>query len=120
MKTSLACLQTVLAFSVAFSATGSLRYVDANSANPIPPYTDWSTAAITIQDAVDVSSAGDEIVVTNGIYSSGGRAVYSTVTNRVAVDRAVLIRSANGAQFSFIQGSTNGNSPIRCVYLTNG
>lgn len=51
-------------------------YVDAASTNAVPPFTTWATAAVTIQDAVDVAVAGDEIVVTNGVYDTGARAVY--------------------------------------------
>jgi hypothetical protein len=62
-----------------FLATGSgfaaTRYVDAASAKPTPPYTNWAAAATSIQDALDVAVVGDEVVVTNGIYTTGGRAV---------------------------------------------
>ena len=53
----------------------TIRYVDAGSTNATQPYTNWFTAATTIQDAVDAALAGDEIVVTNGLYATGGRAV---------------------------------------------
>jgi len=101
------------------------HYVNATSASPVAPYTNWATAAVTIQDAVDVAAAGDEIVVTNGVYATGGRAVYITMTNRVAVDRPLTIRSVNGPIFTVIQGyqvpvTTNGSSAVRCVYLTDG
>lgn len=107
------------------SAGAALRYVDRNCPAPAPPYTSWFTAATNIQDAVDASAAGDEIVVTNGIYHHGGRAVAGTMTNRVAVTAVVSIRSVNGPEFTFIQGrrdplTTNGDAAIRCVYLTNG
>src|SRR5215831_7894190 len=68
-------------------ALAAVHYVDVNSSTPIAPYVSWATAATNIQDAVDASSTGDEVVVTNGLYSAGGRAVLGTMTNRVAVDR---------------------------------
>ncbi len=101
------------------------RYVDLNSTNATPPFLDWSTAATNIQNAVDAAVAGDEILVTDGIYATGGRRMLDTTTNRVAVTKSVAIRSVNGPQATVIQGyqvpvSTNDTEAIRCVYLTNG
>ena len=100
-------------------------YVSAASPNPLAPYSSWATAAQTIQEAVDLAVPGDEIVVTNGLYATGGRAVYGTMTNRVALTKPVSVRSANGPEVTFIEGyqvpaTTNGDTAIRCVYLTNG
>ena len=95
--------------------------------DPVAPYDDWSTAATNIQDAIDASSDGDLIEVTNGVYAAGGRTVIgSTLTNRVVIDKAVAVQSMNGAQMTTIQGyqisgtTKHGTEAVRCVYLTNG
>jgi len=110
----------------AVNALAIEHYVDLNSTNATPPFTNWITAATNIQDAVDAALAGDEIVVTNGVYSTGGRAVGTNLlVNRVVVDRPITLRSVNGAAFTIIQGyqvpgTTNGDGAVRCVYLANG
>jgi hypothetical protein len=105
----------------ALNAAASIHYVDLNSPGASSPFTSWNTAATNIQDAVDASTPGDEVVVTNGVYNIGGYAVYATMTNRVAVTKPVAVRSVNGPQFTIIEGYPFvGESAVRCVYLTNG
>ena len=101
------------------------RYVDAGNMNSAAPYTNWASAAAVIQDAVDVADPGDEIILTNGVYQTGGRLVSGAITNRVAVTKPIIVRSVNGPTVTFIQGhqvpgATNGSGAVRCVYLTNG
>ncbi len=97
------------------SALADVHYVDLNCTNATPPYTNWATAATNIQDAVDASVAGDEVVVTNGIYATGGRTIDGVTTNRVTVDKPLILRSVNGSQLTTI----DGGGLVRCAYLTN-
>jgi hypothetical protein len=99
MKTKLKQVITTAASAclVSTCAHASVRYVDLNRANPTPPYISWVTAATNIQDAVDLATAGDVIVVINGVYSGGGGTVAGIfVTNRVAVTNALTLPSVNG------------------------
>lgn len=113
-----------LAAAVSIKVSAATLYVDLNSTNPIAPYSDWSIAATNIQDAIDASTDGNLILVTNGIYATGGRMVYDSITNRVVVDKAVRIESVNGPVVTIIQGyqmadTTNGDAAVRCVYFAN-
>jgi len=119
-------LLPLLLLTCAGSPFAAVRYVDATSASPTPPYTNWATAARIIQDVVDAADSGDEIVVTSGTYATGGRAVGTNLlVNRVVVDKPLTVRSVNGPEFTVIQGyqvpgTTNGDGAIRCVYLADG
>lgn len=121
MKTILSIYVAIIGCAcVAISANATVRYVNVNNATPGTPYTDWATAANVIQDAIDVASAGDEIIVTNGVYQTGG-AVVAGLSNRVAITRALTLRSINGPLVTIIRGEHPTNlSALRCVYLTNG
>lgn len=102
------------------------HYVAADSPAPQSPFASWATAARTLQEAVDVATAGDEVVVTNGVYATGGKAVFGLMTNRVAVDRPITVRSVNGPEVTLIYGRKGdgglwcGDDAVRGAYLTNG
>ena len=94
------------------SATGVVRvavrpvlYVAAGSLNPLPPYLSWATAATNIQQAVDATGPGAEIVVANGVYGGG-----------LVVANPLALRSVNGPKVTVI----NGGGTNRCVSLTDG
>ncbi len=114
MKTGLKNLTILTSFIVTTVAFAEVHYVNVSSPTPTPPYTSWATAASVIQDAIDVALSGDEIVVADGNYATGARAVAGGETlNRVVVDKPLRVHSVNGASVTTITGSTG----IRCVYL---
>ena len=96
------------------------RYVSLDGGH-IPPFTDgWASAATNIQDAIDVAVTNDIILVSNGVYRTGGRPHSGGITNRVVVPLAVTVRSLNGAEKTFIEGKgPAGTSAIRCIFLRN-
>jgi hypothetical protein len=98
--------------------------VDAAGVNPVTPYSTWATAATNIQDAIGASIAGEVVLVTNGIYAIGGKSMDGVITNRISVDKAILVQSANGPSTTTIQGawdstSRSGPGAVRCAWLTN-
>jgi hypothetical protein len=116
MKSAARLLIGGLLLSLALTATATTRFVNVSNTAPVSPYLTWSGAATNIQDAVDVSAAGDEIVVTNGVYQTGWK-----LNSRVAVDKPLTVQSVNGPDFTVIRGyqlpgTTNGYGAIRSVY----
>ena len=100
-------------------------YVNMMSPAPQAPFTSWATAATNIQDAADAAPIGATVVVTNGTYASGGRPVQGGITNRVAVEKTLMVRSVNGPEVTLVlgyqvPGVTNDAAAVRCVYLANG
>jgi hypothetical protein len=143
MKSTLLFAAAYLALAPFLLSAASTHYVDAGGTNSVPPYTNWVTAATCIQDAIDASTGGDTVLVTNGVYQTGG-IVYSItnfiypyyntpyfVANRVVVTKAIAVRSVNGPAKTVVIGSLiDPNSfgtltqfwaaSVRCVVLTNG
>ncbi|MEI6515044.1 MAG: Ig-like domain-containing protein, partial [bacterium] len=77
-----------------------------------------------IQDAIDAVEVGGTVWVTNGVYNTGSTNLNGMET-RVALTKAVTVRSINGAVVTVIEGSadksaTNGPSAIRCAYVGSG
>lgn len=105
-------------------------YVDDDAANDSGAGTNWITAKKTIQAAINLTLAGDRVLVSNGTYATGGVVVnpvaaVTTLTNRVAITNAITVQanSTNPADTLIVgaaHNGTNGPSAIRCVYMTNG
>ena len=111
-------------FGVGVSAVSPLviHCVDQAAVNPVSPFTNWATASPTIQDAIDAASAGEIVLVTNGLYASGGKVMAGNLTNRIAVDKPLTVQSVNGPFVTTISGGsvTNGLTAVRCAWVTNG
>ncbi|HLX69195.1 MAG TPA: choice-of-anchor Q domain-containing protein [Verrucomicrobiae bacterium] len=105
MKTSHALLAAALLIILNLDVSAATLYVSLNSTNPIAPYSDWSTAATNIQNAIDASANGDLILVTNGDYQNG-----------IVTTNAITIQSVNGSGATFI----DGNQASACAKLADG
>ncbi|MBP7830652.1 MAG: right-handed parallel beta-helix repeat-containing protein [Kiritimatiellae bacterium] len=106
----------------AFGGTFSLavtRYVSPGGGS-VPPFTNWSDAATSIQVAVDASQNGDSVIVGDGIYSTGSRATPGGVLlNRVVITNNITLQSLNGASNTVIAGDKiSPTDPVRCVYMS--
>lgn len=96
-----------------------IHYVDRNSSDPRVPYTNWSNAAWSIQEAINAADPGDTVLVNDGSYDNGG---WPDVLcqYRIGLNKAVTVRSVNGPAFTFIVGQGPvGVKGIRCAFVTN-
>jgi len=104
----------VLAAGLPSLPTALDRFVVSGGGN-VAPYTNWAGAATSIQAAIDASSSGDCIWVSNGTYVSSGP---STNASMLYIDKAITIKSWSGAASTIIDGGyplvTN-----RCLYVSN-
>ena len=84
------------------------------STNPVAPYVTWARAATNIQDAVDAARAGDNVLVTNGVYAVGSRD-----GNRVEITNSIRLESVNGPSVTTIEGSQflYPTNSMRCLFL---
>ena len=90
------------------------HYVSLSGGN-VFPYDTPAKAATDIQSAVNVAMAGDVVIVADGTYASGSTTVSGeNLANRVLIDRAVTVRSENGAATTTITGAygTGADAPL--------
>jgi len=90
------------------------RFVAQDGQAPEWPYTNWSSAASNIQDALNVASNGDTVWVGDGVYYAPTNAyTNANSTNVVYLTKALTLRSLNGPDAAII----NGGGSNRCVYM---
>jgi hypothetical protein len=87
-------------FILSFIATvtvADMHYVDINNLSPSSPYTNWTSAANSIEDAVSASTDGDLVLVAPGTY-------YPPAPDGIVVNKAIAIQSKNGPATTIIDG----------------
>ena len=102
------------------SAFGATRYVNATNATPGAPYASWGFAATNIQQAIDASNTGDEILVAPGVYRVAetiGIPPSRTLTVRSTQSRAAVIDAQGLCTALDIQGT---NSVVEGFTIRNG
>ena len=102
-----------------------VHYVAEGNPGASFPYASWETAAAVLQDGVDAAVVpGAIVLVSNGIYDTGGRPFAGGLSNRVAVTAPVTVRSLHGPEVTFIVGQSDGGQlgpgASRCAYVGAG
>ena len=71
----------------------------------VSPFDSWVNAATNIQAAVDVASAGNMVLVNDGIYYPG---------SQISVTKGITVKSVNGADKTIV----DGNYTTRCFNVS--
>lgn len=116
-----------LGICLSLTAAADTFYVDASQADNSGAGTNWTTAKATIQAAVDLATAGDTVLVADGMYTNGTRTTpkYDCL-NRLVITRDIAICSVNGPADTFIVGMPDpdtddcGTNAVRGVYMSAG
>ena len=91
-----------LAGYAVLNVTATTYYVNASRTDDSGAGTSWGAAKKSIQAAINISAAGDTIIVTNGLYAP------------ISTDnKAITIQSVNGAEVTVIDGAGEN----RCASL---
>jgi hypothetical protein len=112
----------------AWVSRADTHFVAHNGQIPAGTFTDWGSAASNIQEAIDVASDGDGVLVGDGVYDVGGRTQGGgALTSRVVIAKAITVQSANNSPATTtIKGAwdnattTNGPAAVRCVWMSAG
>ena len=103
-KTTKNLIALFLTIFVSQNLFADTHYVSKTGAN-VSPFTSWANAANIIQDAVDVASSADIVIVNDGVYDTGGGITpgYSC-SNRVVITTNITVKSVTGQKKTMILG----------------
>lgn len=118
-----ALIRCVLSFSGTAGSGGAFKWDDVEltstpvadlssvhycspSGSMVYPYTNWATASRGIDNAVKAAAPGDTVLVGDGVFFC---------PRQIDVDRAVTVRSVNGAASTAV----NGSGTLRAFYVTD-
>jgi hypothetical protein len=112
-------LAVATAISVAVQGLAGTRYASHDSPNPTPPYLTRDTAAHTIQQAYDDSSAGDTVIVANGIYANANQDDVLRLDKSGAPGEPITVEATNvGGAILDGQGLKGSDGYEQVVYIT--
>ena len=107
MKTKTILILLFLCF-ISLEIVADTHYVSPSGGN-VSPFDTWEKAATNIQDGINVSTNGDVVLVTNGIYN---------LTEQISVTNNITVKSFNGADSTMVVGGFPEHTN-RCFYLEN-
>ena len=82
----------MLLFAGANQVGAATIYVSQNSPSPKPPFATWDTAAHTIQEAVDVGSDGDSVLVAECEYRLSAQGTSLPRQGTIIIERSTDLR----------------------------
>jgi hypothetical protein len=114
---ALSWLLALCLFGSTLTALGRVYHVapDGDDAND---GAGWTHAKRTIQAAVDAAEDWDTVLVTNGLYDTGGRPeAGGRESYRVCIEKPIKLISVNGPEHTFIAGNYSATNPVRGIYI---
>ncbi len=96
MKRYTSYLVLLVSLLLFVSAHAVTHYVDINSTNPVPPYTNWASAATSIQEGLDSATSNDPVLVADGLYNENISLKSGVVLQGAGAD-ATVIEGAGGS-----------------------
>lgn len=95
-----------LIFLISQNIFAATNYVSKTGAH-ISPFDSWLNAATNIQDAINVATASDMVLVNDGTYYPA---------SQISITKEIVVKSVNDAEKTIV----DGNQAHRCVSISKG